>query len=149
VTTGWIRAECCYLEIACRLDVESFSFPWRWAPPQTHFRPLTPACGVGAGDVKAGRLAGRLTRVPSLSRYERHNCGLNIEISPSDQLMDSAGSLDFPRLLESRAACGKHLSDTSISHKVNSDGPPKERIPLNLGIPLPPRSRHAIPVLTT
>jgi len=55
-----------------------------------------------------------------------------VEISPSNELMDDPGALDFfPRLLESRAACGKHL-DIVLSHKMNSDGSPKELIPLDV-----------------
>jgi len=61
---------------------------------------------------------------PTLSR---------IEISPSSELMDDPGALGFfPRLLESRAACGKHLSDIVLSHKMNSDGSPRELIPFDL-----------------
>ena len=57
-----------------------------------------------------------------------------IEISPSRELLGDSGVLDFfPKLLESRAACGKHLSDISLSHKRNLDGSPRELIPLELG----------------
>ena len=56
-----------------------------------------------------------------------------IEISPSSELMDDPGAPEFfPRLLEYRAARGKHLSDIVLSHKLNSDGSPRELIPLDL-----------------
>lgn len=56
-----------------------------------------------------------------------------IEISLSSELVDGPGALDFfTRLIESRAACGRHLSDIVLSHKTNLDGSPKEHIPLDL-----------------
>lgn len=56
-----------------------------------------------------------------------------IEISPSSELLGDLVALDFfPRFLESRAACGKHLSDIALSRKMNSDGSPRELIPLDL-----------------
>ena len=60
---------------------------------------------------------------PTLSR---------IEITPSNELMDGWGALGFfLRLLESRAACGRHISEIVLSHKLNSAGSPKEFIPLH------------------
>lgn len=55
---------------------------------------------------------------PALSR---------IEITPSSELTDDSAALDFfSKLLESRAACGKHLSEIVPFHKINPDGTPKE-----------------------
>ncbi|KAF9650464.1 hypothetical protein BDM02DRAFT_3185311 [Thelephora ganbajun] len=56
-----------------------------------------------------------------------------IEISPSSNLIDDRGALDFfPRLLKSRVACGKPLPEIVLSHKLNPDGSPKELTPLPL-----------------
>lgn len=55
-----------------------------------------------------------------------------IEISPSEELRDGWGALDFfLALLESRAACGNHLSEVVLSHRTNSDGFAEELIPLH------------------
>ena len=61
---------------------------------------------------------------PALSR---------IEVSPSSELMDDRGALEFfSKFLESRAARGKHLSEIVLNHKMNSDGSPKELVPVRL-----------------
>ena len=56
-----------------------------------------------------------------------------IEVSPSSEFMDDWGALDFfSKFLESRAARGKHLSEIVLNHKMNSDGSPKELVPVHL-----------------
>lgn len=51
---------------------------------------------------------------------------MKIEVSPSSELTDGWGALEFfSRLLESHVAGEKHLSEIILNHKVNSDGSPK------------------------
>ena len=56
-----------------------------------------------------------------------------IEVSPSSELMDDWGALDFfTKLLEFRAARGKHLSEVVLNHKMDLDVSPEELIPIHL-----------------
>ena len=61
---------------------------------------------------------------PTLSR---------IEVSPSSELMDDRGALDFfSKFLEARAARRKHLSEIVLNHRMNPDGSPRELVPVHL-----------------